>query len=59
MMAESAFKAKLVAAAALVFLFGSGVVVGLAWDQTASASTPTETLGGERSERENAPSDDH
>ena len=52
MMAESAFKAKLVAATALVFLFGSGVVVGLAWDQTASASTPTETRGGERSERE-------
>lgn len=52
MMAESALKAKLVAATALVFLFGSGVVVGLAWDQTASASTPTETRGGERSERE-------
>ncbi len=52
MMAESAFKAKLVAATALVFLFGSGVVVGLAWDQTASASTPTETRSEERSERE-------
>ena len=52
MMAESAFKAKLVAATALVFLFGSGVAVGLAWDQTASASTPTETRRGERSERE-------
>jgi hypothetical protein len=52
MMAESAFKAKLVAATALVFLFGSGVVVGLAWDQTASASTLTETRRGERSERE-------
>ena len=52
MMAESALKAKLVAASALVFLFGSGVVVGLAWDQTASASTPTETREGERSERE-------
>ena len=52
MMAVSAFKAKLVAAAALAFLFGSGVVVGLAWDQTASASTPTETRRGERSERE-------
>ena len=52
MMAESAFKAKLVAATALVFLFGSGMVVGLAWDQTASASTPTETRRGERSERE-------
>ncbi len=52
MMAESAFKAKLVAVTALAFLFGSGVAVGLAWDQTASASTPTETRRGERSERE-------
>jgi hypothetical protein len=52
MMAESAFKAKLVAATALVFLFGSGVAVGLAWDQTASAGTLTETRRGERSERE-------
>ena len=52
MMAESALKAKLVAASALVFLFGSGVVVGLAWDQTVSASTLTETRRGERPERE-------
>ena len=52
MMVESAFKPKLVAATALVFLFGSGVAVGLAWDQTVSASTPTETRRGERSERE-------
>lgn len=52
MMVESAFKAKLVAATALVFLFGSGVAVGLAWDQTASAGTLTETRRGERSERE-------
>jgi hypothetical protein len=52
MMAESALKAKLVAATALVFLFGSGVAVGLAWDQTASAGTLTETRRGERSERE-------
>lgn len=52
MMAESAFKPKLVAATALVFLFGSGVAVGLAWDQTASAGTLTETRRGERSERE-------
>ena len=52
MMAENALKAKLVAATALVFLFGSGVVVGLAWDQTLSASTLTETRRGERPERE-------
>jgi len=52
MMVESAFKPKLVAATALVFLFGSGVAVGLAWDQTASAGTLTETRRGERSERE-------
>jgi len=51
-MVESAFKPKLVAATALVFLFGSGVAVGLAWDQTASAGTLTETRRGERSERE-------
>ncbi len=51
MMAESAFKAKLVAATALIFLFGSGVVVGLAWDQTATASTPEEVRRGERSGR--------
>ncbi len=38
----SAFKAKLVAGTALVLLFGSGVVVGLAWDQTLTASTTEE-----------------
>ena len=51
MMEQSAFKAKMVAATALVFLFGSGVVVGLAWDQTASASTPEEVRRSERSAR--------
>jgi hypothetical protein len=33
-------RAKVVVGAALALLFGSGVVVGLAWDRTASASTP-------------------
>lgn len=37
------FKVKIVAVAALVLFFGSGIVVGMAWDQTASASTPEET----------------
>lgn len=37
--APSAFKARIVAGTALVLLFGSGIVVGLAWDQTANAST--------------------
>ncbi len=36
-------RAKVVAGAALTLLFGSGVVVGLAWDETASASTPEAT----------------
>ncbi len=35
-------RAKVVVGTALALLFGSGVVVGLAWDQTASASTPEE-----------------
>ena len=51
MMEQSAFKAKMVAATALIFLFGSGVVVGLAWDQTANASTPEEVRRSERSAR--------
>ena len=33
-------RAKVVVGAALALLFGSGIVVGLAWDQTASAGTP-------------------
>jgi len=52
MIAESALKAKMVAATALVLLFGSGVVVGLAWDQTATASTPEEVRRDGRSGRE-------
>ena len=52
MIAESALKAKIVATTALILLFGSGVVVGLALDQTANASTPEEVRRDSRSERE-------
>ena len=52
MIMPNALKAKMVAGTALVLLFGSGVVVGLAWDQTASASTPTEVRRDGRPERE-------
>jgi hypothetical protein len=45
------FKVKIVAVAALVLFFGSGIVVGMAWDQTASTSTPEETRDQTRSER--------
>ena len=51
MIMPTALKAKAIAGTALVLLFGSGVVVGLAWDQTASASAP-EVREDERSERE-------
>jgi hypothetical protein len=36
-------RAKVAVGAALTLLFGSGIVVGLAWDQTASASVPEVT----------------
>ena len=52
MITGSALKAKMVAVTALVLLFGSGVVVGLAWDQTATASTPEEVAREGRSGRE-------
>ena len=42
MITPSPFKARMVAGTALVLLFGSGVVVGLAWDQTAGAAPPEE-----------------
>ena len=42
MITPSPFKARMVAGTALVLLFGSGVVVGLAWDGTASARLPEE-----------------
>ena len=51
MSVTSVFKVKIVAVAALVLFFGSGIVVGMAWDQTASASTPEETSDQARSER--------
>ena len=52
MIMPNALKAKMVAGTALVLLFGSGVVVGLAWDQTASASTPMEVRTDGRAGRE-------
>ncbi len=52
MIEKSALTARMVAAGALILLFGSGVVVGLALDQTAVASTPGELRAEERSERE-------
>jgi Spy/CpxP family protein refolding chaperone len=52
MVMPNALKAKMVAGTALVLLFGSGVVVGLAWDQAAGASTPREVRTDGRSERE-------
>ncbi len=42
MITPSPIKARMVAGTALVLLFGSGVVVGLAWNQTASAGPPEE-----------------
>ncbi len=49
MIMPTALKAKMVAGTALVLLFGSGVVVGLAWDRTASAGTPEEVRTEEES----------
>ncbi len=54
MISQSSFKAKMVAATALILLFGSGVVVGLALDQTANASTLEEVRPDARPEREGA-----
>ena len=51
MSVTSVFRVKIVAVAALVLFFGSGIVVGMAWDQTASVSTPEETRDQTRSER--------
>ncbi len=52
MIRPSALRAKMVAGIALVLLFGSGIVVGLAWDQTASASPPGEVRADRQSGRE-------
>ena len=51
MSVTSVSRVKIVAVAALVLFFGSGIVVGMAWDQTASASTPEETRDQTMSER--------
>ena len=51
----TAFKVKVVAVVALAMFFGSGIVVGMAWDQTASASTPEEARDETRSERRRRP----
>ncbi len=51
MSVTSVFRVKIVAVSALVLFFGSGIVVGMAWDQTASASTPEETRDQTMSER--------
>ena len=51
MSVRKTFRVKIVAGAALTLLFGSGIVVGMAWDQTASASTPEETRDETRSQR--------
>ena len=52
MIKRSVFKAKTVAATALILLFGSGVVVGFAWDQMANASTLEEVRRDTRGERD-------
>ena len=48
MAVKKVFRARVVVGAALVLLFGSGIVVGLAWDQTASASTAETSRTEER-----------
>ncbi len=48
MAVKRVFRARAVVGVALVLLFGSGIVVGLAWDQTASASTPETSRAEER-----------
>lgn len=45
----SLFKARMVAGTALLLLFGSGIVVGFAWNQTASAGPTEEVRTEERS----------
>lgn len=45
------FKVKVIAGVALTLLFGSGIVVGMAWERTVSASTPEDVSDETRSER--------
>ena len=52
MITSSTLKAKMVAGSALVFLFVSGIVVGLAWDETASANQTAEVREDAGSRRE-------
>lgn len=44
-------KVKVIAGVALTLLFGSGIVVGMAWERTVSASTPEDVSDETRSER--------
>ncbi len=44
-------KVKVIAGVALTLLFGSGIVVGMAWERTVSAITPEDVSDETRSER--------
>ena len=48
MAVKKVFRARAVVGGALVLLFGSGIVVGRAWDQTAGASPPETSPTEER-----------
>jgi len=52
MITSSNLKAKIVAGSALVLLFGSGIVVGLAWSETASVNPLAEVREDEGSRTE-------
>ena len=52
MITPSTLRTRMVAGSALILLFGSGIVVGFAWDQTASASPPGEVPEDEQSRGE-------
>ena len=45
------FKMKVIAGVALTLLFGSGIVVGMAWERTVRASTSEDVSDETRSER--------
>ncbi len=49
MKTPSLVKTRIVAGTALVLLFGSGIVVGLAWNQTANAGPPEQVRTEEES----------
>ena len=44
-------KVKVIASVALTLLFGSGIVVGMAWERTVSASTPEDVSDETKPER--------